>query len=75
MGCGYTSRMRTTELQTPTGREKLEPPPDDPRGDLATITSGRSEWTPVGVFIGVAIVIAVVFAVALVVVAIAYVVS
>jgi hypothetical protein len=67
--------MRTGEMQTPAAHEKLEPPSDDPRGDPATITSGRSEWTPVGVFIGVAIAIAVVFAVALVAVAIAYVVS
>ncbi len=68
--------MRTQEMRDPAPREKLEPPaPDDPRGDLATIASGRSEWTPVGVFIGVAIVIAVVFAVALVAIAIAYVVS
>ncbi|HET7745016.1 MAG TPA: hypothetical protein VFK76_09780 [Gaiellaceae bacterium] len=68
--------MRTHERLTVAVRERLDPPPpDDPRGEVATIASGRSERTPVGVFAAVAVVIAVVFAIALVAVVIAYVVS
>jgi hypothetical protein len=69
--CGYTCHMGTRQQP-----ETLDPPPaDDPRGDLATVTSGRSELTPVGVFFGVAVVIGVVFAISLVATVVVYTVS
>src|SRR5215813_5682256 len=50
---GYAGGMRTSDMRATSVRDQLDTsPPDDPRGDLGTITSGRSEWTPFGVFFG-----------------------
>jgi len=74
---GYTahvpSRTELTGIRSQPGSENNAPPPDDPRGELATVASGRSERTPVAVFAWVAAAVGVLFLVALVVVVVAYV--
>ena len=65
------SRVDWTQPGPGAPPEDTASPPDDPRGQLATITSGRSESTPVGVFAWVIGAVAVLFVVALVLVVIA----